>query len=239
MGAAAIIPARDEEVFIQATIAAALAVPGVTRVLVVDDGSTDATAEAARAAGADVLERHTSGGKAAALTDGLRELGAGGRGTVLFLDADLGSSASEAAALLAPVLAGEADMTIAAFPPAPAGSGGFGLVKGLARWGIRTLGSRGFQPASPLSGQRALGPRAVAVALPLGSGYGVEVALTIRALRAGLRVLEVPLTMTHRHTGRDRAGFAHRGRQLVDVALTLAGLALEPRRAADATPPRR
>ena len=64
---------------------------------------------------------------------------------------------------------------------------------------------------------------------PIASGYGVEVALTIKALQAGLRVLEVPTTMTHRHTGRDVSGFLHRGRQFVDIAVTLATLALDGR----------
>ncbi len=193
-----------------------------------DDGSTDATAGEASAAGAEVLTRHEPGGKSAALADGLRHLSGSSLDAVVLVDADLGDSAAQAAALLAPVLAGDADMTVAAFPPAPAGTGGFGLVKGLARWGIRTLGSREFEATAPLSGQRALGSQALAVALPLGHGYGAEVTLTIRALRAGLRVLEVPTTMTHRHTGRDAAGFAHRGRQFVDVAISLARLALEP-----------
>jgi glycosyltransferase involved in cell wall biosynthesis len=235
-GTAVVIPARDEGDSIAATVEAVRAIAGVTLVLVVDDGSRDATAERAQAAGARTLIRHEPGGKAAALEAGLREIGVtrssgvsavGDWDAVLLLDADLGSSAHEAAELLGPVLAGSADMVIAAFPPSPKGSGGFGLVKGLARAGIRSLGGRRFEPTAPLSGQRALGPRALRTALPLGRGYGVEVTLTIRALRGGLRVVEVPTTMTHRHTVRDAAGFMHRGRQFVDVATALAGLAFE------------
>jgi Glycosyl transferase family 2 len=234
MAAVVLIPARDEAETVAETVRAARALEGATRVVVVDDGSTDETGDLARDAGAEVLVRHAPGGKAAALEDGLRRLLAGDPvpDAVLLLDADLGGSASEAAALLAPVLTGAADMAIAAFPPAPAGSGGFGLVKGLARAGIHALGSRGFEAAAPLSGQRALGHRALAVAMPLGRGYGVEVALTVRALRAGLTVAEVPTAMTHRHTGRDAAGFSHRGRQFVDVAMTLFGLAFERKRLA-------
>ncbi|MDP2300742.1 MAG: hypothetical protein Q8M55_08535, partial [Actinomycetota bacterium] len=55
----------------------------------------------------------------------------------------------------------------------------------------------------------------------------VEVALTVRVSRAGGRVLEVPTTMRHAATGRDLAGFLHRGRQFVAVAVSLARLALE------------
>jgi hypothetical protein len=52
---------------------------------------------------------------------------------------------------------------------------------------------------------------------PLARGFGVEAAMTIDAARAGLRVVEVPAELAHRSTGRDLAGFAHRGRQGWDV----------------------
>jgi hypothetical protein len=52
----------------------------------------------------------------------------------------------------------------------------------------------------------------------------------VRALRAGLRVVEVPTTMAHDATGRDPSGFAHRGRQFLHVARALVILALERRR---------
>lgn len=234
-----LIPALNEAETVADTVSAARAVPGVTRVVVIDDGSTDATADNARDAGAETLVRHEPGGKAAALEAGLREVGvtrlqgfvevAPELDAVVLLDADLGESAGQAVELLAPVLGGTADMAIAAFPPPPSGSGGFGLVKGLARAGIRYLGDRSFEPSAPLSGQRALGPRALRAALPLGYGYGVEVTLTIRALRSGLTVAEVPTTMTHRHTRRDAAGFIHRGRQFADVSGALLQLAAEPR----------
>ena len=126
---------------------------------------------------------------------------------LVLLDGDLGATAAEAGTLLEPVLAGAADMTIATLPKPPA-SGGFGLVKGLARWGIRRLS--GFEPTAPLSGQRALSRAAWEAATPFATGYGVEVGLTVRAARAGMRLLEVPTNMAHAATGRDLAGFTHR-----------------------------
>jgi hypothetical protein len=54
--------------------------------------------------------------------------------------------------------------------------------------------------------------------LPFAGGFGMEVGMTIDAVRAGHRVLEVALDLTHRATGRTPAGFAHRARQLVDFA---------------------
>ena len=58
------------------------------------------------------------------------------------------------------------------------------------------------------------------------SKFGVEVGLTIDALRMGYRVVEVPVGMVHRPSGRSLKGFMHRGRQLVDVLRTLARKAL-------------
>jgi hypothetical protein len=122
-------------------------------------------------------------------------------------------------------------MTVATFPP-PAGRAGFGLVKGLARKGIRTLGgpsARSFAASAPLSGQRALTPACLDRVTPFAFGYGVEVALTVRALRAGMRVVEVPTSMSHDATGSDLSGFAHRGTQFAHVAWALARLAVERR----------
>lgn len=223
MHVVAIIPAHNESQRIAATVTGAMSIQGLSRVIVVDDGSTDETGTLALQAGAEVIRLERNAGKGAALQAGL-DLVREDADIVLLLDADLGESASQGATLLAPMRAGTADMTVAILPKPP-GSGGFGLVKGLARLGISRLGN-GFEASAPLSGQRALNRRAWESATPFASGYGAEVALTIRALRAGLRVLEVPAVMTHAATGRDAAGFAHRGRQFVHVAIALARLAL-------------
>jgi hypothetical protein len=57
----------------------------------------------------------------------------------------------------------------------------------------------------------------LAAVRPLAPGFGVEVAMTIDAVRAGFRVVEVPVTMRHAPTGRDLAGFVHRGQQALDL----------------------
>jgi hypothetical protein len=119
-------------------------------------------------------------------------------------------------------------MSVASFPR-PTAKAGFGLVKGLARAGISRLGG-GFRADAPLSGQRALNSACFESVRPFSTGYGVEVAITIRALRAGLRIVEVPTTMSHAATGRDVRGFVHRGRQFVQVTQALVRLAFERRR---------
>lgn len=211
---AAVIPAHNEADAVGATVGALLATGRLGRVVVVDDGSTDGTAQAARAAGAEVLTLPRNVGKAEALRRGVARAAAD---LLLLVDADLGASAAHTVRLLDPVLSGEADMAVAGFPSAGR-QGGFGLVKRFAGWWIWALTGRRVR--HPLSGQRAL--RRDVWELCRGSvGYGFEVALTIDALRAGRRIVEVPLPLTHRHMGRGLRGFAHRFRQLVHILLTV------------------
>ncbi|MHB1017603.1 MAG: glycosyltransferase family 2 protein [Coriobacteriia bacterium] len=214
MSVIALVPAHNEAHRIEATVTAALGVSGIDRVLVIDDASADGTAALARSAGAEVIELSDNLGKGGALQAGLDSV-ADEADIIVLLDGDLGETAAQAGVLLAPVLAGDADMTIATLPR-PAGSGGIGLVKGLARAGIRALS--GYEPIAPLSGQRVLSRQAWQAAMPFARGYGVEVALTVRVARAGLRIAEVPTGMAHDATYRDVAGFTHRGRQFIQVA---------------------
>ncbi|HSK47343.1 MAG TPA: glycosyltransferase family 2 protein [Coriobacteriia bacterium] len=223
MDIAVLIPAHEEAERIGLTVAAALEIPGVTRVVVVDDGSRDDTADRAEAAGAKAVRLVFNVGKGTAMEAGASRVS--NADIVLMLDGDLAETAGQAAVLLAPVLDGEADMSVAAFPR-PTGKAGFGLVKRLARFGISKMGG-GFDATAPLSGQRAMTGACFEAVRPFASGYGVEVALTVRALRQGFRIVEVPTTMAHAATGRDLKGFVHRGKQFVHVSIALTRLAFE------------
>jgi len=222
----ALIPAYNEADRIERTVRAVLSIPAITACIVIDDGSRDETAALAEAAGAKVARLLGNAGKGGALQFGAKR--SEDADYLLLLDGDLGDSAVEGAALLEPVLAGTADMAIAKFPKAE-GKAGFGFVKNMARKQIAAMGG-GFLADAPLSGQRALTRECFDATLPFGVGYGVEVTLTVRALRAGYRIVEVPTTMSHAATGRDLAGFHHRGRQFVHVWLALRKLRKEARR---------
>jgi glycosyltransferase involved in cell wall biosynthesis len=211
-----VIPAKDEAERIGETVRAALAIDGVTAVVVVDDGSTDDTARVAREAGASVVRHPRNRGKAAAMETGAAAVT--DRGPLLFLDADLRGTAAEAAVLVDPVLDGTADCTIATLPPV-AGAGGHGFVVRLARDGIAR--ATGWTPAQPLSGQRCLTREAFDAVLPLARGFGVETAMTIDLLRAGFRVVEVPTGIAHRVTGTSWRHQVHRARQYRDVRRAL------------------
>ena len=215
MTVVALVPAKDRSDSVGATVAALSSLAAVDQVLVVDDGSTDGTADAALAAGATVLRLPENRGKAAAVWAGMEATPEAD--VYLLIDADLQETAGLAESLLAPVLAGDADLTIAVLPAAGK-RGGFGLIRRLAAWGIQR--SSGVATRAPLSGQRAV--RAPLLrSLPRPERFGLEAAMTIDARRSGARVLEVPVPMDHRHTGRSVAGFGHRARQGTDVARAL------------------
>jgi len=223
---AVVIPARNEADRIQATVSAAARLGGVGLVVVVDDGSRDGTAAAARRAGAAVMRHARNRGKGAAMETGaeaVRLLDQREHRDVprhlLFLDADLADTAAMAGPLIEPVTAGKADMTIAVFA-ATVKLGGHGLVVGLSGAGIRR--ATGWQPTQPLNGQRCLTRAAFEAARPLARGWGAETGLTIDLLRKGLRVTEVEVELAHRATGTGLRAQLHRAHQLADVARALA-----------------
>lgn len=215
MKALAVVPAFQEEDTIARTAASLVALETVERVIVVDDASRDLTARRAVEAGADVVVNGRNMGKGGSLNRVLSHLEFD---VLLLVDGDLGDCASWAADILRPVVSGEADMAIASFGPASR-KGGLGLAKGLGGAGIKLLTGR--KMVTPLSGQRAMTAELFDAVTPFASGFGMEVAMTIDALRAGFRVAEVPTGMTHRETGRDAAGFLHRGRQFADILVAL------------------
>jgi hypothetical protein len=211
----AVVAAKDRSDTVAATVAALRQLPDVDEVLVVDDGSTDATTSAALQAGAWVLSLPRNVGKGGAVEAGVQATSE--TDVYLLVDADVGVTAGAAGVLLEPVLAGRADVVIGVLPGAGS-KGGFGLVKRLARTGIRR--ACGFTAQAPLSGQRAVRGDLLRGA-ELAPRFGLEVGFTIDAVRAGARVLEVPVDIDHRHTGRRLSGFVHRGRQGADIARAL------------------
>ncbi|HBK54288.1 glycosyltransferase family 2 protein [Syntrophomonas wolfei] len=256
-----VIPAYNEEERIGETLQAVKSIPGISRVIVVSDGSTDATASRAREEGVEVLELYPNRGKGGAMNAVLpflnieqrepslsaeaMELGfvpqlstrehtadssanllppqleGKAADIVVFLDADLGASASQASRLIEPVAKGMADLSIASFPP-PKKKGGFGLVKGTAAWLIRKVGK--MEARAPLSGQRAMTREVLQAVTPFNEGYGVELGMSVNALLQGFKLLEVPTTMSHNESGRDWKGFLHRGRQFWDVLRVIGDL---------------
>jgi glycosyltransferase involved in cell wall biosynthesis len=211
-----IVAARNEADRVGETVRAVREAFPEARVWVADDASEDGTAEVAMIAGAEVVSRgrpHGKGANVSAAAEAALSVEPA-PGLVLLCDGDLGASASQLAPLLEAVRRGECDLAVAAFSRRV--GGGFGLALGFAHRAIRRL--CGADTQAPISGQRALRAEVLRATLPFAAGYGMEIGMTVDAVRAGYRLREYELDLEHRATGRDLRGFLHRGRQLRDFA---------------------
>ena len=210
-----VIPAHNEAEHIASIVQTALRATLVGRVILVDDGSTDGTADAAGAADSriEIVRTPVNRGKAAALMLGIRSAGSD---LIAFVDADLiGVTPRHIDDLIRPVLAGECDMTL-----------------GLFRGG-RLHTDLSHRTTPYLSGQRCL-RWGLFSDTPLleGARYGVEVALSLHAHRRGLRVRPVAWSGVTHVTQLEKHGTA-RGylsylRMYAEILVYLVRLGLEP-----------
>jgi glycosyltransferase involved in cell wall biosynthesis len=169
--------------------------------LVIDDGSSDSTAERAAAAGAEVMVLGDHEGLGAAVRRGLQEGVRRDAAAVAFCDADGEYAPEELERLVGPVLDGRADYVV--------GSRFAGLPRRMAphRWlGNKlltaALGSLAGQRLSDgQSGYRALSFRAAAAA-EISHDFNYAQVLTLDLLTKGYRYLEVPISYRFRTTGR-------------------------------------
>jgi dolichol-phosphate mannosyltransferase len=208
-----VLPTYDEAENLEPLVTAARSeLPAGGRILVVDDASPDGTGEIAdRLAAADdhleVLHRGSKEGIGPAYVAGFRRALAGGAELVVQMDADFSHDPADIPRLLA--AAEEADLVI-----------GSRYVNGgsVADWGPlrRTIsrggsayarGVLGVEVRDLTGGFKAI-RRQVLEATDLGSisslGYAFQVEVTYRAIRAGFRVVEVPITFRDRRVGESK-----------------------------------
>lgn len=213
----AIIPAFNEERFIASVVLSTR--PHVDYVLVVDDGSSDRTAELAEAAGAQVIRQPYNAGKAAALNAGFREAQKFGPDVVVCLDGDAQHDPAEIPNLIGPILLGSADVVI--------GSRFLTLKSSIPRWrqvGQHTL-TRVTNTLSSViitdsqSGYRAFSPVALLTLKFKSSGLSVESEMQFLFEKAKLRVSEVPISVKYTD-GNKRNPVVH-GLQVMDTMLSL------------------
>lgn len=213
---AVLVAARNEAARIGATVRALRgAFPGAA-VWVADDASGDGTAELAMAAGAQVVSRgrpHGKGGNVGAAAEAALSAAPVPQ-LFLLCDGDLGASAARLGPLVTAVRGGECDLAVASF--AHRVGGGFGIALGFAGWAVRRL--CGARTEAPISGQRAMRTEVLRATLPFAAGFGMELGMTVDAVRAGYRLREYELDLEHRATGRSLGGFLHRAAQLRDFA---------------------
>lgn len=215
MSVSVLIPAFNESNRIVDTIRGMENIKEIDEIIVVNDGSTDDTADKAKKAGAKLVNIKNNSGKGKALKEGLKYVK---NDVVAFIDADVGLTSREVIKLIEPVINGEADVTVARFPKVNVKSG-FGFVKRLAKYGVKLLTGCDFD--STLSGQRVFKKEVLDKIKRFYSGYGIEVGMTIDILKMGYKIKEVDVDMTHSVTLRDLKGFIHRGRQFIDILKVL------------------
>ena len=199
----AIVPAFNEEASIARVVGELLAYDSGLRVVVVDDGSTDGTAEIARSAGAKVLSLPFNLGIGGAVQTGFRYAWEQGFDIAIRADGDGQHDPAELDAILRPVLADEADVAV--------GSrfiGGDGYQSSLSRRaGIRLLAwivsaltrQRITDPTSGFQAANRLGIRLFDADYP--HDYP-EAEATVMVFKHRLRLQEVPVRMRARESGR-------------------------------------
>ncbi|HZC30799.1 MAG TPA: glycosyltransferase family 2 protein [Gaiellaceae bacterium] len=200
----AIVPALNEETTIAQVIQELRAFDGGLDVVVVDDGSTDGTARIAAAHGARVLRLPFNLGIGSAVQTGFRYAFENGYDVAVRVDGDGQHDPAQLAALLAPVLNGDADIVVGS--RFAAGGPGYRSSRS-RRLGIRILAwvvSRivGQPVTDTTSGFQALNSRGIALfARDYPHDYP-EVEATIMVFRHSLRLTEVPVSMRERSAGR-------------------------------------
>jgi glycosyltransferase involved in cell wall biosynthesis len=218
----AIVPAFNEEASIGAVIGELAAYDPGLRVIVVDDGSTDRTAEVARASGAKVISLPFNLGIGGAVQTGFRYAWEQGFDVAVRADGDGQHDPAELDAILEPVLADEADIAV--------GSrfiGGDGYRSSRSRRiGIRLLAwivsaltrQKVTDPTSGFQAANRLGIRLFAADYP--HDYP-EAEATVMVFKHRLRMTEVPVAMRARESGQSSITAVRSVYYMVKVVLAI------------------
>jgi glycosyltransferase involved in cell wall biosynthesis len=195
---AAVIPAYNEGLVIGSVVLQAK--KHADRVIVVDDGSLDRTAETARLAGADVIRFEENGGKAKAMMAGFSRARELGYDVVVMLDGDGQHNPDEIPAVAAPVLAGVADLVIGSrFLDVKAKIPAYRRAGQTVLNGFTNLSVDGgsFATTDSQSGFRALSRRALENLTFSSEGYNIESDMIAHFAPLGLKMAEVPISVTY------------------------------------------
>jgi len=192
-----IVPAYNEGLTLGRLLTRLRELRPLDDVVVVDDGSTDDTAEIGRAAGATVLRHPVNIGYGATLQTGVLRALRRGHAAAAFLDGDGQHEPAELEKMLAPIRSGEADVVIGSRFLAPE-MYRLGFLRRFGVWFFSMLvrSITGVAITDPTSGARALNRRAMR--LYVSDGFPDEfpdVHAVILCHRAGLKLVEVPVIM--------------------------------------------
>ena len=205
-----VLPTYNEAETIEPVVLAVReAVPAPRRILVVDDSSPDGTGEIARRLAAEhedvsVLHRPRKLGLGPAYLAGFRVALDGGAGLVVQMDADFSHDPAELGKLLEATR--DADLVIGSRYVAGGrvtdwGHGRLAVSRGGSRYARAVLGLGIQDMTSGFKCWRRDALEAVELDTVRSQGYAFQVEMTYRACRAGLRVVEVPITFRDRRVG--------------------------------------
>jgi glycosyltransferase involved in cell wall biosynthesis len=194
---AVVLPAFNERARIASVLGAvgALRLPEQPRLTVVDDGSSDGTAEAARAAGARVFSHRVNLGKGASLLTGVEAAVHDGAEVVVLMDADGQHEPADLALLLEPLREGRADLVL-----------GYRRFAGemplTMRFGNRLLSGVfatlfGLRVRDTQCGYRAFRAEVFEHLRWAALDYAVETEMLVRAARRHVRIEEVPIATVY------------------------------------------
>jgi len=199
---AAVLPARNEQEALPEVLRV-LAVLGLAQILVVDNGSSDATAEVARRCGAEVVNEPRRGYGQACLA-GMAALKPEIT-VVVFLDADGSDDPAELKRLLEPIECGEAEMVLASRVLGEHEAGALTAQQGFGNWLatrlLRVLFGARYTDLGPF---RAIRRDALDRLGMRDTNYGWTIEMQIKAHRAGMRVVEVPVRYRKRRGGQSK-----------------------------------
>lgn len=207
--ALAVVPALDEEATVGRVIAEIRRVEPGMAIVVVDDGSTDRTAELARVAGATVLELPFNLGIGGAVQTGFRYALQEGFDVVVQVDADGQHDPGELGRLLAPLLEERADVVIGSRFADRETEVHANRLRRLAMhaFGVVVSAAIGQRVRDTSSSFRALNRRAVAFcAVEYPHGFLETIEVTALLAHRGFRLVEVPVRMRPRRAGRSSLG---------------------------------
>ncbi len=202
----AIIPAYNEEVALGSIILRTLQY--VDEVIIVNDGSDDKTVDVAKLAGAEIINHATNLGKGEALKSGFSAIG--DADVVVTIDADGQHNPDEIPSLIKPIIEDGADLVNGSrYMNGPEEN-----TPAYRRVGQQVLDnatniSAGIKVTDSQSGFRAFSPEACKVFRFYDTGFGIESEMLVDVAEAGLKIVEVPITVRYDVDGSTKNPVTH------------------------------
>ena len=194
--AIAVIPAYNEELSIGSVILRTK--PFVSRVIVIDDGSTDLTGYISELAGSEVLRIEQNKGKANAVMTGIARVKELNPKVIVLLDSDGQHKPEDIPQLIAPIQTGHADLVIGSRNLETTSYIPLYRKLGLKILDIFTNIASKDKITDSQSGFRALGPEAIMNFTFISDGYNLENDMINHFSNIGLRITEVPITVSYK-----------------------------------------